>query len=91
MRMVFVFLIGIVIGFVVFAYTPIGHRYEIKLAHNSAQVYKYDKWTGQTYWTNTARKGWTQLALPTESNVRESATSSFLTPEGRRYYENLKK
>jgi len=30
MRMVIAVLIGIVIGFVVFAYTPIGNRYEVK-------------------------------------------------------------
>ena len=51
--MVIAVLIGIVIGFVVFAYTPIGNRYEIKPSAKG-QVFKYDKWTGQTY--KTARR-----------------------------------
>jgi len=59
MRMVIAVLIGIVIGFVVFAYTPIGNRYEVKSIDTVALLYKYDKWTGQTYWTNTAREAWT--------------------------------
>jgi len=50
MRMVIAVLIGIVIGFVAFAYTPIGNRYEIKPSA-SGRVFKYDKWTGQTYQT----------------------------------------
>jgi len=40
-------LIGIVIGFLVYAYTPIGQRYEITNANAEVIVYKYDKWTGQ--------------------------------------------
>ena len=62
MRIVIAVLIGIIIGFVAFAYTPIGNRYEIKLAHNSRAVYKYDKWTGQTYWTMISEtRTWTLL------------------------------
>jgi len=59
--MVIAVLIGIIIGFVAFAYTPIGNRYEIKLHHTSPRVYKYDKWTGQTYWTIPDRMVWTLL------------------------------
>jgi len=52
MRMVIAVLIGIVIGFVVFAYTPIGNRYEVKsVGGGRAVFYKYDKWTGRTYRT----------------------------------------
>jgi len=50
MRIVIAFLIGIVIGFVVFAYTPIGQRYEIEFPLSGSRVSKYDKQTGQTYW-----------------------------------------
>jgi len=62
MRMVIAVLIGIVIGFVVFAYTPIGNRYEVKTIGERAAFYKYDKWTGQTYWTTASEKRvWTLL------------------------------
>ena len=63
MRMVTAVLIGIVIGFVVFAYTPIGNRYEVKSVGGGREVfYKYDKWTGQTYWTNRSETmTWTLL------------------------------
>jgi len=53
MRMVIVFLIGIVIGFVVFAYTPIGQRYEIEFPQLGSSESEYDKQTGQTYWLPT--------------------------------------
>ena len=62
MRMVIAVLIGIVIGFVAFAYTPIGNRYEVKSVGGGIMaLYKYDKWTGQTYWTNAGREAWTLL------------------------------
>ena len=63
MRMAIAVLIGIVIGFVVFAYTPIGTRYEVKsVGGGQAVFYKYDKWTGQTYWTTISKKKvWTLL------------------------------
>ena len=62
MRIVIAVLIGIVIGFVVFAYTPIGNRYEVKSIDRTAVLYKYDKWTGQTYWTTVHKKKvWTLL------------------------------
>ena len=63
MRIVIAVLIGIVIGFVVFAYTPIGNRYEVKsVGGGKAVFYKYDKWTGQTYWTTTGTgRTWKQL------------------------------
>lgn len=50
--MVIAVLIGIIIGFVAFAYTPIGNRYEVKSVGGGREVfYKYDKWTGRTYRT----------------------------------------
>ena len=63
MRMVIAVLIGVVIGFIVFAYTPVGGRYEVKSVGGSVGVavfYKYDKWTGQTYWA-TRKKAWTLI------------------------------
>ena len=60
--MVIAVLIGIIIGFVAFAYTPIGNRYEVKSVGSTAIFYKYDKWTGQTYWTIPfQKKVWTLL------------------------------
>ena len=61
--MVIAVLIGIIIGFVAFAYTPIGNRYEVKsVGGGRAVFYKYDKWTGQTYWTSKSEtRTWTLL------------------------------
>ena len=64
MRIVIAVLIGIIIGFVAFAYTPIWNRYEVKSVGGSVPrpvFYKYDKWTGQTYWTMTHKEAWTLL------------------------------
>ncbi len=41
------FIIGLVGGYAVFAYTPIGNRYYLK--EDDIQSYKIDKWTGTTW------------------------------------------
>ena len=41
-------IIGIIIGFVIFAFTPIGLRYELITNSPGNLFYRIDKWTGET-------------------------------------------
>lgn len=54
--LLFGLIIGLGIGFVVFAYTPLGNRYffENHVMSDAVIVFKYDKWMGNAYfcvWT----------------------------------------
>lgn len=46
-------IIGIIIGFALFAYAPIGHRYTFEAYQEAVPgvfaVYKYDNWNGRAW------------------------------------------
>lgn len=45
------FIIGILIGFILFAVTPLGNRYFfIKKDDELTSIYRFDTWTGQAWW-----------------------------------------
>jgi len=62
-------LIGVIIGFLVFAYTPIGQRYEVLISTqpDHRMPYKYDKWTGKTYIFTSLAGYWIELPKETLS------------------------
>ena len=43
------FIIGAVLGFLIFAFTPIGNRYYFQQWTKAMGVYRYDKWTGKAW------------------------------------------
>lgn len=47
-EMIIGFVIGALVGFILFAYTPLGNRYFIATSPRG-NAYKIDRWTGETY------------------------------------------
>lgn len=41
-------LIGLAVGFLAFAYSPLGNRYSYESSPKLGFIYKYDKWSGNT-------------------------------------------
>ena len=42
------FIIGVIIGFLIFAYTPLGNRYKM-VSGPRGLSFKIDKWTGKSW------------------------------------------
>lgn len=55
-------IVGIVIGYLIFAYTPLGKRYEFWKGDRGSG-YKFDKWTGRVWFCYGVR-GCEDVTLP---------------------------